>query len=223
MPTAFSEAIFPVDIAYGATSTPRYLVSIEGTEAGFERRTLRWENARREFDVATGITSMAREDGDDAQRHLGMLISFFHAMRGPLTGFRFKDWSDYSSAPDHISEPLATDQVLGIGDGETTAFDIYKRYQVIGSGTDENARRIHKILPGSVRVAVGGLELTADQFAVDVDDGRIVFSVPPPPGAVVTCGFEFFVPVRFSAGTLPVRLDAYEAGSATVELVEVRL
>lgn len=45
----------------------------------------------------------------------------------------------------------------------------------------------------------------------------------PRTGEIVTAGYHFHVPVRFSTDRLPVRLEYYGVGSASeIKLVEVR-
>ena len=63
-----------------------------------------------------------------------------------LYGFRWKDWSDYKSCLP--SQALAaTDQVLGVGDGSRTAFQLVKAY---ASGAQTYVRPIVKPVAGTV-------------------------------------------------------------------------
>jgi uncharacterized protein (TIGR02217 family) len=46
---------------------------------------------------------------------------------------------------------------------------------------------------------------------------------PPPPGARVTAGFRFDVPVRFAADRIEISLAGWQAGELpSVPLVEIR-
>ncbi len=53
--------------------------------------------------------------------------------------------------------------------------------------------------------------------------GQILFDQPPPPGAAVTAGFLFDVPVRFGEDRLEVNRATFLAGEApSVPLIEIR-
>jgi uncharacterized protein (TIGR02217 family) len=84
-------------------------------------------------------------------------------------------------------------------------------------------RPIQKPVGGTVRVAVAGVEQAiGPAFTCDPTTGLVTFAAPPPPGAAVTAGFEFDVPVRFDTDELDIDLSAFEAGEVPrVPLVEV--
>ena len=63
----------------------------------------------------------------------------------------------------------------------------------------------------------------APGWTVDTTTGIITFASPPSVGTILTCGFEFDVPVRFDTDDLPVTLDIERLGSITsIPLIEVR-
>jgi uncharacterized protein (TIGR02217 family) len=77
-----------------------------------------------------------------------------------------------------------------------------------------------------VRVAVAGVEVDADvHFTCDAITGIVTF-LPghvPPPGAAVTAGYLFDVPVRFDTDYLEVDLSAFTAGAIPkIPLVEIK-
>ena len=81
-------------------------------------------------------------------------------------------------------------------------------------------------MPGSVRVAVAGVEAAADtDFTCDTTTGIVTF-LPghiPVSGMAVTAGFLFDVPVRFDTDYLEVDLSAFAAGVIPkIPLVEIR-
>jgi uncharacterized protein (TIGR02217 family) len=81
-----------------------------------------------------------------------------------------------------------------------------------------------KPVAGSVRVAVAGVELAAEAFAVDAASGRVSLMQAPAAGAAVTAGFEFDVPVRFDTDFLDIDLTAFRAGQIpSIPLVEIRV
>ncbi len=144
------------------------------------------------------------------------LTAFFEARRGRLYGFRFRDFADFASCGPG-GTPTAGDQALGVGDGTRTGFVLQKAYG------DMN-RSITKPVEGSVRVAVGGVELSNEAFAVDVATGVVTLDAAPGVGVAVTAGFLFDTPVRFDADRLEVTLESFGAGRmAAVPLIEVRV
>ncbi len=79
-------------------------------------------------------------------------------------------------------------------------------------------------MAGSVRVAVAGREVEPGAFACDPTTGLVTFAAGrvPPPGAAVTAGFAFDVPVRFDTDALTIDLAAFTAGEIPkVPLVEI--
>ena len=129
---------------------------------------------------------------------------------GPARGFRLRDPFDWSSAD---GAPSAIDQIVGVGDGEHAVFELTKVYGA-------QKRRITRPLPGSVRVAIDGVE--TQDFAVEAG-GRVVLDEPPGERAIVSAGFLFDVPVRFAEDRLSVNRATFLAGEAvSVPLVELR-
>lgn len=206
---AFHEIRFPDDVSRGARGGPERRTQIVELASGDEERNASWADSRRRYDAAYGIRR-----ADD----LAAVVAFFEARNGRLHGFRWKDWADFKScAPSGVPSPL--DQPLGAGDGSRTAFQLVKRY---ASGAQSWTRTIAKPVAGTVRVAVGGAERSSG-WSLEATSGVVSFAVPPAPGAAVSAGFEFDVPVRFDADALDVTLDLERLGSiASIPLVEVR-
>lgn len=208
MPADFHEVTFPLDVALGARGGPVRRTDIVTLGSGREHRNARWAESRRRYDAGLGVRTL------DA---LHAVLVFFEERRGRLVGFRFRDRADdRSCAPS--GTPAAGDQALGTGDGATATFALAKTY---GSGFAPYRRPIVKPEPGTVRVAVGGSELSAG-FTCDPSTGLVTFAVPPPAGAAVTAGFRFDVPVRFDTDALEIDLSAFAAGQIpSVPLVEI--
>ncbi len=207
---AFHEVRFPADLSFGSVGGPEWRVEIVTLASGHERRNLRRSRSRRRYDAGLGVRSL-----DDLAR----LIAFFEARRGPLCGFRWKDWSDWhSAAPSR--EPGPADQFLGTGDGARMRFDLVKRYV---SGGVEEVRRITKPVAGTVSVALSGDRLVEGvHYEVDTEAGAVVFAEPPGAGAEVTAGFAFDVPVRFDAMQLEISAASFAAGEVpSVPVVEI--
>ena len=209
MIASFSEERFPLRVAFGTTGGPERRTDIVRLSNGYETRNQRTRHSWRRYDAGSGVRSV-----DD----LVAVLHFFEARRGRLTGFRFRDPFDFSSATQG-RVPGPDDQPLGFGDGETTVFRLAKRY---GSGSDAYIRPIEKPVPGSVLVGVGGVAVTTG-LAIEPAAGTVTFAAPPGAGAVLTAGFEFDVPVRFDMDHLSINVAAFEAGDIpSIPLIEVR-
>ncbi len=209
MSAQFHDMLFPFSVALGARGGPERRTEIVTLGSGREERNTPWAHSRRRWNAAPGIRTRA---------DIAALTAFFEARRGRLYGFRFRDPVDHASG-DPVSP---ADQVLGTGDGETTVFQLSKRYQDAGSVYD---RVITKPVEGSVRVAANGVELTAGAgFTVDTQSGEITLSDAPEAGTALTAGFEFDVPVRFDTDRLDISLDLFEAGEiADLPILEIRV
>jgi uncharacterized protein (TIGR02217 family) len=209
---SFHEVRFPATLSFGSQGGPERRTEIVALANGFEERNAPWAHARRRFDAGLGLRSL-----DD----LAELLDFFEARRGQLYGFRWKDWSDFKSCkPSREVGPF--DQAIGRGDDVTVTFPLAKRY---ASGEGSYLRPIAKPVPGTVRVAVGGVpQQEGVAWTVDVAAGTVTFETRPQPGAEITAGFEFDVPVRFDTDRIQVSVASFRAGEVpSVPVVEVRL
>lgn len=210
MTPGFIEERFPLGVAFGASGGPQWRTEVVTLASGAEMRNARWAGSRRRYDAGTGVRSLA-----DLQEVAG----FFERMRGRLTGFRFRDpFDNLSAASGNTVGPL--DCRIGTGDGTRVEFALAKTY---GTGAGAALRRIEKPVTGSVRIAVGDTELAEGTgFACDPATGLVVLATAPAPGAVVTAGFRFDVPVRFDTDRLELSLTHFEAGRVpTIPLVEI--
>lgn len=199
---AFDDVLFPLALGREAEVAPEFSTAIVTSAGGQERRNAGWAEARATYDVGPGIRSEA---------DIAALLAFFRARMGPARGFRLRDPFDASSTAS--GDPTPGDQVIGTGDGVVTRFALVKHY-------GDTARRITRPVAGSVRVAVGGIEISA--FAVDAG-GWIVLDAAPADAVLVSAGFRFDVPVRFAEDRLSVARATFQAGNAhSVPLIEIR-
>jgi len=211
--SAFHEVLFPLGVAIGASGGPERVTEIITTASGREERNTRRADSRRRFDAGFGVKSLAE---------LHEILAFFEERRGRLYGFRWRDRLDASSALPHAPvSPL--DQALGTGDGAQRIFPLRKTYGVLHA---PYARAIVKPVAGSVRVAVDGVEQAiGTAFGCDATTGLVTFlpGHAPPPGAAVSAGFLFDVPVRFDTDYLEINLSAFAAGEIPrIPVVEIR-
>lgn len=207
---SFHDVRFPTDISLGASGGPVRRTQIVTTASGRERRNGLWLQARRSWDAGYGVRTL-----DD----LYTIISFFEARLGRLHGFRWKDGSDFRSGPP-LQLPTPLDVEIGTGDGTTTQFQLIKRY---ASGGVEHARPVTKPVAGSISAAVDGLVLAPSEFSTDWLTGLVTIFSAPAPGASVTAGYEFDVPVRFDTDRLDINLSHFNAGQIpSIPVIELR-
>ena len=206
---AFHEVRFPLRLSLGASGGPGRETDIVLLSNGREHRNARHADARRRYDAGTGLRIL----GDVYD-----LTAFFEARRGELCGFRFRDPVDHKSCPPEQAV-TAFDQLIGIGDGATTAFQLIKTYADAGGAT---VRRVQKPVEGSVVIALGGVQASAAAFSVDTVTGLVTFAEAPAEGLTITAGYEFDIPVRFATARIEFNLAAFKAGSVpAVPLVEI--
>jgi uncharacterized protein (TIGR02217 family) len=212
----FHEVRFPVDISYGSRGGPGYRTGVVQLDSGAETRFSRWATARRKYDVSYGVKTMTQ---------LAALTSFYMARMGAANSFRYKDFADCTShsSHHHLTESgiTAADQLLGVGNGVKTDFQLLKRYE---PGPYERVRNITKPVSGTVRVALAGVEQVSG-WVVDLTTGIVTFSTAPGAGVEVRAGFQFDVPVRFDESAddaMQASIDDFNSGAMqSLMLIEV--
>ena len=199
--SGFHEVSFPTRLAFGSGSGIERKTEIVSLASGYERRISPWALGRRRYLIGAGVKSLV----DAAE-----LLSFFEAREGRLFGFRFKDFADCKSCALN-AEPGPGDQILA---GMGTQFQLQKFYGAV-------ARPVTKPVAGSVRVAIGGVEVMSG-WTVDVTSGEVTFDYAS--GGEVTAGFMFDTPVRFDSDRIDLTLEGFDAGRvAAVSLIEIRI
>ncbi|BDI59639.1 TIGR02217 family protein [Qipengyuania nanhaisediminis] len=204
---AFDDVLYPFPLGRSTAVAPEFSTSITVTASGYERRNSLWSDARVHFDVGPGIRS---------ENELSELIAFFRAQRGPAQGFRISDPFDHSSNG-MTGTPTMTDQLIGVGDGQTADFQLKKSY---GSGSEPQVRPITRPRSESVLVSIDGVP--SSDWVLH-DRGKITFASAPSPGSEIRAGFLFDVPVRFAEDRIDISSVNFEAGEApSVPLIELR-
>lgn len=193
---AFHNVQLSADISYGASGGPAYGTTIQTTASGHEYRIARQSRPRRRYQ----FDKLLMEPSE-----WGALIDFWIARRGHLHGFRFKDWSDFTTAADGVSAPSNLDVVLGSGDGIETQFQLVKTYDFGGLNPFNESMRLP--VAGTLVVAVAGTPTTS--YTLTNPGGLITFAAAPTLGQVITAGFEFDRSVRFNQSdeTMNMRLE----------------
>lgn len=208
---SFHDVRFPASLSMGSAGGPERRTEIVALSNGSEERNSPWSQSRRRYDAGIGMRSL-----DD----IAELIAFFEARAGQLYAFRWKDWSDFMSClPSQV--PAFDDQVIAIGDGVTTNFQLVKRYV---SGAYEHLRPISKPCVGTVLLGIQGTPLTEQvHYVVDHSTGTVQLNHPPEEGVQVTAGYEFDVPVRFDVDRIETSVSGFQAGEIpSVPVIEVR-
>ena len=210
---------FPEDISYGSSGGPVFNTTIRIVDSGFEYSNINWDNAKRKYNVATGVRT---------EENLYDLIQFFHLTRGKGHYYRYKDWMDYKSCA--VNDAFAIDdQEFGLiegVDGINSTFQLVKKYTLAGT-TIVNNYLIRKPVISTLLVEVDGSAQTVgvDYTIVDADNGVITFQPGsiPANGLVLKWGGEFDIPSRFATDELNVTMEFYEHLSTSVPIVEVRV
>ena len=209
---SFHEVQFPPAISYGSSGGPGFNTAVLETDGGQEQRIARLSQPRHRYNVAYGIKTYA---------DLLTLKEFYIARLGPASGFRYKDWLDFTTASDHRSSPSVIDVVLGVGDGTTSQFQLIKKYT---SGPTTVTRTLEKPVSGTTVVSLDDA-LQESGWSVNTTTGLITFDNPVASDVVVKAGCVFDVPVRFGLeidDVLNESLDFFDAGSlAEIPLVEL--
>lgn len=194
------DAIFPTDISYGSRGGPRFYTNVVMTSSGKQHRTPRWSAPLHVYDARYGVKT---------QTQAAALKEFCIARLGPGYGFKYKDFSDFTSAADGESTPTDTDQILGEGDASEKDFQLIKTYS---DGNVDVARTIRKPVSGTVVVALDGVPQSSG-WTVSTTTGIVHFDVAPGNNVVVTAGFEYYVAAYFGIELdegLIAALDEYD-------------
>ena len=198
---AFHNVRLPEDIEKGAVSSSKRLTDIASFRSGAESRNAIWYRSLHMYRIGYSF----RDKGE-----ISALVDFWEGRRGPLFGFRFKDWLDYKSCG--INEDISsTDQrLLHIENNRK-----YQLQKLYSSSLSPYSRKITKPVVASVVFPSG-----VGSYVLDQDTGIVTFNTPQ--SSSLTVGFEFDVPVRFEEDTLQVDINQFNVQSAQgIALIEI--
>jgi uncharacterized protein (TIGR02217 family) len=194
------DVVFPQNVSTGSGGGPGFRNTIVVGGAGIEQRIVHWQTARARYRVGYGMKSWA---------DLTAVLALFRNAQGRAHGFRYRDPLDHR----------ITGQIIGAGDGATTAFQIVKDYAVAGQ---VYRRTIAKPVPGTLAVSLDGAPQGGD-WSVETATGIITFAAPPGHGVAVSVNCQFHVPVRFDHDELQINLASFNVGEAPdITLIELR-
>lgn len=199
----FDEILLDPDLSEGAVGGGGWNTIIIETASGAEQRVALQSRPRGRWNLTNAELTQAQ---------CIALIAFFHARRGRLRGFRFKDWTDYQATQEALVNPYPA-----------AAMQLIKTYS---NGGQSVVRDIKKPVSGSVTLerntgsgyaawAVGG------NWTLDTTTGIVTITTPTS-GHLYRWSGEFDVPVRFDIDQLPIAGEAAVVRSVdSIPLVEL--
>lgn len=208
---SFHNVSLPDGFEFGSAFGGGFTTVVQETSTGHEVRLARQSQVRHRYRLRKELQTQ-----DEALA----LKTFALGRRGALHSFRLKDWSDYTTATNGTAAPTMLDQVIGVGDGSETQFQMTKTYDV--SGDEPYVRVIELPVAGTIVAAVAGVSAGA---TITNPGGLVTLSAAPTLGQIVTAGCQFQVPARFGAETdawNALQADAFEVWSLQqLECIEV--
>lgn len=210
----FHDVRLDEDIETGAKGGPVFKTVVLGALSGREQRNIEWQYPRHVWNLGYGMQT--REQYME-------VVSFFYARRGRGYGFRFKDWTDYTSgngADPEDGDNADNRALIALATGGT-AFQLYKFYADSGATF---TRKITRPVDGTTRIWVNDVEVTATgAFTVSLSGGIVTFAVAPSGGSEIEAFFHFDVPVRFDIDNLEINVKWWNAATVPdITIVELR-
>lgn len=209
----FDETTFPESLIAGATAGgPEFPITVILKRNGVEFRIANTQNQHHAFEAAPVVRS---------ELAFEQLVSFVVARNGSARGFRFRDWADYSTASDDVSDPSSgsTSGVVLFEDGQ---YRLYKRYND-GNGYSYD-RRISKPRASGFILKSSG-SVVASGYTLDASTGIITFSGGTPP-SLSWCGY-FDVPVHFASSSaeevIGISYDDFRTSGVSISLEEMQI
>ncbi|AMW36137.1 hypothetical protein [Xanthomonas phage XAJ2] len=193
---AFLNQRLSEEVAYGFSGGPSWQTLIIEMDNGNEARNAQWLYPKHRYTAAyEDIAETARD----------AILQAFHACRGRLHAFRFKDWNDYKA----VSEPVINIQV-----GTRNPAQLIKAYEF---GTEQSTRLIQAVSSATL-IGPNGANVPG---SVDLTTGLFTPSANWAAGSYFWSG-EFDVWVRFDNDYNAFTIGSWQHHSANIELVEVR-
>lgn len=191
---------FPDDLAECFNGGAEFLTSIAITKNKQEVRNSNWNNARFKYNL------MYKNCSENLYKKLQ---SFFLICNGRKIAFNFKDKNDYQ----------IQNQVIGIGDGETKSFEIYKNYSYQELTFK---RQIFKLK--NTTILINNIEIDSQYFTVN--NGILCFTDEKIPeiGDTITINADYYVIVRFDNDYLPITKHKHDCIELPdISLIEVKI
>lgn len=161
---------FPDDLAIWSKSGVGWSNQVVTVKSGREQRNQLWTYPRARFDIANALRVVALKGEGTATYNIALVRNWILAMQGQYSGFRFKDWTDFSDEGGGV--------FAAVPDGVTTVFQMAKNY---GIGTVTIQRAIYKPITSpaaSIYKNAGLLTVTTD-YTIDTTTGLVTFIATP--------------------------------------------
>ncbi len=189
-------------VAYGFQAIPGYFTQIVALENGTEQRNGNWTKAKHKYTALFANFTRAEFD---------ILLDTFHAARGSLYAFLFKDHFDFSA----IGESQGTTPGTN-----ANAVQLRKTYTF---GSFSTQRQITKPKAGTVVMyqdnGSGTFVVKAGTYSTTT--GLFTPTSNWTAGRALRADFQFYVPVRFVGDEFPSSFDDIDSINTTAELIEV--
>jgi uncharacterized protein (TIGR02217 family) len=209
---SYLSVLFPEGISYGASGGPVYSTQVVQGRNGAEQRNILWSSPLRRWEVGRYAYN---ED------LIAELISFWHVVAGRAYSFRFRDWQDDQAGGGYDASGAfvaGTPQVIGTGNGSTTAFQLKKSYTF---GAQSSTRVITKPMPGAKIYLAGVLQTSG--YTLNEESGIVTFTSPPSSSVAVAWAGQFWVECRFDSDAQQLSFESMTSADWTgIQIVEVR-
>jgi uncharacterized protein (TIGR02217 family) len=178
--------VFPVlaGLGWSVTKAPEWKTVIHETAGGYEDRWGMWAQPRWKWTVTFEFLR-----ADLVYYEFQALANFINRKFGTKDDFLFWDPTDN----------YAVNQVIGVGDGATTIFQMVRR--MFSGGLAEPVfavnNSINNVPAGNV-IYLDGIPLMTDSGYVLGDDGMLTFDTPPASGVNINADFNYFWPARLA-------------------------
>lgn len=197
---SFINERLPTKVEEGAVRYDDEDIETVTTDGGWETRNARQSQSLLRFDISF-------PPGRDGSEVREAVVAMYKAARGQLRAFRFRDFLDYT----------LEDELIGLGDGSTTVFQVKKSWTV--GGVTESRRITRPVSP--LVVKSNGILLSSG-YSIDYATGLLTITAAPTVGAEVRVSGAFDIPVRFDASLSATAITGRLAHIDNLTLREVR-
>lgn len=175
-------------LGFDVKRTPMWSTTVQPNISGKEVRIGLFSSPRYQWELKYNFLRQGTTNGVDTYEEFETMIGLFNSLNGSFDTFLFTDPADNS----------VTDQVIGIGDGTTKAFQLVSDF----------GNYVQPILAPNVVSAVYIAGVLQSPTAYTVNDwgsaapGTILFGTAPTMSADVSATFTYYFPVRFQDDTI---------------------
>lgn len=194
----FINTVLDDEVSYGFEGGPEYNTGEVDLENGLQIRDAAWKYPKHRYSASF------KNIPEDVRDYL---INVFHACRGKLHSFKFKDWNDY----------VADNEPLLVPTGVAPA-QLYKVYQY---GEAFTVRPIQAVDPASIVVTDTSGAVVAG--TVDGKTGMFVPNAAWDASKVYRWSGTFYVWVHFTDDYNAVTINGWRTHTANIDLEEDKI